>query len=147
MKAWGRRVSGNRDSERREPLFLLDESLVPAVASALARVDYDIVSISDAFERTGVKDPEIIAWCRQNDAVWIHADNKARRKHMELLRTSGIRTLRIHRRPSGMTAREQLRILSYVLPRLMRNYDKKPGTLYYRASSVDDRSRISLTAE
>ena len=140
-------MTGNTGLTRREPRFLFDESLNIDVAAALTLVGYGIVSISDAFGRTGIQDPEIIEWCRLNDAVWIHADDSAVREHRELLLTSGIRTLRIQRRRGAMIAREQLRILSYVLPRLIREYGERPRTRHYRASAVNEISKISLRPE
>ena len=135
---------GNPDSERRAPLFLLDESLAPVVARSLALVGYNISTISDEFGRTGVKDPEIIEWCKLNDAVWIHADDSAKREHKKLLQTSGIRTLWIYRKRGGMAAREQLRIISHALPRLMRGYGEQPRIRHYRASAVNETSNPLL---
>ena len=131
---------------RREPRFLLDESLAPEVARALAIVDYEIRPLADVLEK-GAPDPEIIEWCRQNGAVWIHADDSAKKDHRELLLTSGIRTLRVHRRRGVMQGRELLRILSYVLPQLMRNYAERPRTRHYKASALNEISKISLRPE
>ena len=64
-----------------------------------------------------VKDPEIIEWCRQNNAIWVHADHRARKEHKHLLQTSGICTLCIYRKRGQMTGKEQLRILAFVLPK------------------------------
>lgn len=140
-------MTGNTGLMRREPLFLLDESLTPNVARALALVNYEIHAMVDVFREQGVEDPEIIEWCSQNDAVWIHADDRARKEHRELLQTSGIRTLWLRRRGGAMPAREQLRILSFVLPRLIRNYGERSGERHYSASAVDDISRPSLRPE
>lgn len=141
-------MTGNTDSRRREPLFLLDESLVPDVARALASVGYEIRVTNEVFEKQGAKDPEIIEWCRQNDAVWIHADNRAKRQHRNRIQTSGIRTLWIRRnKRDGMSAKEQLRILSFVLPRLIDKYGEQPETRHYSASAVNEISKISLRPE
>lgn len=70
-------VSGNRGSNRHNPIFLLDESLVPAVAKALSLVGYDFVDVVDALGQKGVKDPETIEWCKERRAVWVHADDRA----------------------------------------------------------------------
>ena len=86
-------MTGNITSSPHEPLFLLDESLTPAVADALNLVGYNFSTVYETFTDRGSLDPEIIAWCRNNGAAWIHADDRARRAHQALLQTSGIRTL------------------------------------------------------
>ena len=139
-------MTGNPSSERREPRFLLDESLSPEVAQALALVGYEIRHLSDALEK-GTGDLEIIEWCRRNGAIWIHADNKAKSEHRESIQTSGIRTLRVHRRRGAMPAQEQLGVISYVLPQLIRNYGERPRTRHYGAFADSDISRISLRPE
>ena len=69
-------MTGNLAYESPNVRFLLDESLVPSVAQALRLVGYDSVYVS-AIGRRGATDPEIIEWCRENAAVWIHADDRA----------------------------------------------------------------------
>ncbi|MCE2457904.1 MAG: hypothetical protein J4G14_08825 [Dehalococcoidia bacterium] len=108
-------MTGNLVLEPTDPVFLLDESLVPAVARSLQLVGYNFVDVATAFGTKGSQDPEIIEWCGRNQAVWIHADDRARRQHRALLQTSGIRTLWIYRRRGRMTGKEQLRILAFVL--------------------------------
>ena len=91
-------VTGKYASGLSEYLFLLDESLVPAVAKALCLVGHNIRNVAQALGGQGVKDPEIIDWCRQNNAIWVHADHRARKEHKHLLQTSGICTLCIYRK-------------------------------------------------
>lgn len=139
-------MTGNPSSERRAARFLLDESLSPEVAQALALVGYEVRHLSDALEK-GTGDPEIIEWCRRNGAVWVHSDNKAKSEHRESIQTSGIRTLWIRRKGGAMTAQEQLRVISYVLPQLTLNYGERPRTRHYRAFAESEISRISLRPE
>ena len=124
-------------------MFLLDESLTANVARALALVEYEIRAAADIFGK-GVKDPEIIEWCSQNDAVWIHVDDRAKKEHRDQILTSGIRTVWIRRKRGAMVAQEQLRILSSVLPRLIHNYGERPRTRHYRASAESEISHPSL---
>ena len=140
-------MTGNTDSTRREPLFLIDESLVSAVARALELVDYEIRVTTEVFGKQGTEDPEIIEWCSRNGAVWIHADNRAKRQHRNLIRTSGIRTVLIRRRGGAMAPREQLRIISCILPRLIHEYGEQPETLHYSASAADERTNPSMMPE
>jgi predicted nuclease of predicted toxin-antitoxin system len=137
-------VTGNIISSPHEPLFLLDESLTPAVADALNLVGYNFATVYDTFTDRGALDPEIIAWCRNNGAAWVHADDRARRAHQALLQTSGIRTLLVSRERGRMSAKEQLRILSVVLPKLLENWQRRPATRHYRATAVSPVSTPSL---
>lgn len=111
-------------------------------------VGYDFVTVATVFNgRNHVQDPEIIAWCRDNGAVWVHADDRARREHRALLQSSGIRTLSIQRERGSMSSREQLRILCDVLPRLLQNWQQRPSSRHYRAAAVNPVSRPSLRPE
>lgn len=129
-------VNGNIVSEPHNPLFLLDESLVAAVARALNAVNYRFVTVLDVLGPE-TKDPEIIAWCREQDAVWVHADDRARKEHRALLQRSGIRTVWVYRKHGRMTGREQLRILSFVLPKLIEYWQQSPENRHYRASAAN----------
>ena len=137
-------MTGKPASNPHNVLFLLDESLVPAVAKALSLVGYEIESVGTAFGRKGVSDPEIIDWCRRNGAVWIHADDRAKKEHRKLLQTSGIRTIWMYRKGGRMTGREQLRILSFVLPQFLSRRVGSPAARHYRASAANELSRPSL---
>lgn len=136
-------VNGNIVSEPHNTLFLLDESLVPAVARALNEVEYRFVTVLDVLGR-GAKDPEIIDWCREQDAVWVHADDRAKKEHRALLQRSGIRTVWVYRKQGKMTGREQLRVLSFVLPKLLDCWRRHPGIRHYRASAADPLSTPGL---
>lgn len=116
-------------------LFLLDESLSRNVAKALKLVGYDVVTIYETFGgRLGVLDPEIIEWCRDHNAVWVHADDQARKEHKKQIIATGIAFLWIYRPKGVMSSKQQLRILSYVLPDIIDRFEKHPKQLHYRAS-------------
>ena len=108
-------MNGNRGSAASNPTLLLDASLSPAVAKALAQVGYDIVDVLAVFGNYDAKDPQIIEWCKDNGAVWIHADDRARKQHRATLQTSGIKTIWVYRTRGKMNTKEQLRIISFVL--------------------------------
>ena len=137
-------MTGNLGYDPDNPLFLLDESLAPAVARALRLVGYNIVDVETAFGHKGVKDPEIIEWCRENQAVWIHADDRARRQHRAQLQTSGIRTIWVYRPQGRMTGREQLRILAFVLPKMIETLEQGLRRRHYRASATNPTSTPSF---
>ncbi len=135
---------GNLFSNPTDPVFLLDESLAPPVAKALRLVGYNFVDVGTVFGTKGIDDPEIIAWCRQHEAVWVHADDSAKREHGALLQSRGIKTLWIRRRKGKMSGKEQLRILSFALPRLFQNWENNPRVRHYQASSTGPLSKITL---
>ena len=119
--------------------FLLDESLVPAVAKALELVGYDFIA-----GEAGSQDPDIIKWCQANQAVWVHADDRARKQHRVQLQTSGIRTIWVYRKGGRMTGKEQLRILSSVLPLFLEEQVVSPAVRHYKATATNDLSRPTL---
>lgn len=144
-------MSGNSASELPDPGFLLDESLAPRVAEALRLVGYDIEDVATVFDpdgarrSEGIKDPEIIEWCRTTGRVWIHADDRARKEHAALLLRSGIRTLWIQRSGGKMTGREQLRILAFALPKLLDSFRESPNVRHYKGAATSPLATPRLT--
>ena len=137
-------MSGNLASDLSEPYFLLDESLAPAVAEALALVGYRCTTVRKVFDAGGVKDPEIIAWCAANSAVWVHADDHALREHEARLFETPIRTIWVYRRDGKMTAREQLRVLCFVMPSLIDRWRSDPTNLHYRVGATSPTRKPNL---
>ena len=128
-----------------ETVFLLDESLDQAVAEALRLVGYGFTTVFRVFPgRTRVPDPEIIEWLHQNDSVWVHADDKAKKEHGKLVIAKNIRTLWVYRPRGMMTGAEQLRILSYVLPILLDNYRQNPSRKHYAADVLGQPPRTKI---
>jgi hypothetical protein len=129
------------------PLFLIDESLDWNVAKALRLVEYNTTTVYETFpRRSGVKDPEIIAWCGNNDAIWVHADDRARKEHKKEIVTSRIRFIWVYRPGGVMSSKEQLRILSYILSDVTDRLEKQPRQLHYKVSAHGQapRKRIKL---
>jgi len=140
-------LTGKKPSPPDETLCLLDESLAPSVAEALKLVGYNFTAVSLVFQgRTGVEDPEIIHWLRERDAVWVHADDRARREHRKLITAGNVRTLWVYRPRGMMSGAEQLRILAYALPDLLDRYRQQPKHRHYRvfAHGAAGRTRIRL---
>lgn len=140
-------MTGNPASNPPEPRFLLDESLTPVVAEALNLVGHNFTTVEAAFGRKGAQDPEIIAWCRDHQAVWVHADDAARKEHKAQLQTSGIRTLWIVRPGGQMSPKEQLRVLSFVLPQLLKQLEGRRPPRHYVAKAANPTSAPSLRPE
>ena len=137
-------MNGKHEYMANNPRLLLDASLSPAVARALAEVGWDIIASASALESQSAPDPEIIEWCRQNDAVWIHADDRARRQHRVALQTSGIKTVWVNRKDGKMSSKEQLRVIAFVLPILMQNWQKAPRQRHYRVTAANEVSKPSV---
>jgi hypothetical protein len=126
---------------------LLDECLDRHVAEALSLVGYNFTSVSLAFPgRSGVTDPEIIDWVHKSQAVWVHADNRARRQYRILIIARNIRTLWVYRPGGKMGGAEQLRILAYILPDLLDRYRQHPSRRHYMAYAQGQppRTRVRL---
>ena len=126
------------DEARTEPRLLVDESLSPKVGLALRCVGHDVVLVEEivAFRgQSGVTDEQLIPWMSDHDAVWVHADDHAKRQHRKLLIVHQARTLWVRRSKNrGMSSREQLRVLSYVLPNLLDQFKRQPGGRHYSVS-------------
>ena len=117
---------------------------------ALRCVGYDVVLVKEIVAFRGqsrVTDEELIPWMRDHDAVWVHADDNAKRQHRKLLVTHQARTLWVRRsKRRGMSSREQLRVLSYVLPNLLDRFRRQPSSRHYSVSVHGEafRTRIRL---
>ncbi len=105
---------------------------------ALRCVGYAVVLVKEIVAFRGqsrVTDEELIPWMRDHGAVWVHADDNAKRQHKKLLMTHQARTLWVRRsKKRGMSSREQLRLLSYVLPNLLDQFKRQPSKLHYSVS-------------
>ena len=107
------------------PLVLIDHSMVNAVADALALVDLPAMSAYEVFERRdNVKDEEIIYWLGQLGpaGIWVHVDDRAKKMHRADIVSNRISTIWVRRRRGRMSARSQLRLLSYVVPYALETY-------------------------
>jgi hypothetical protein len=130
-----------------EPRFLLDSSLSRYVAIALRQVGYDVQAIDEAFGRhDGVLDPEVITWVQQNQATWIHADNRSKTMHRIQIITSEIRVLWVIRPGGIMSAPLQLAVLSHALFELRARYQGPNCPLHFQVhtSGLHNPSRIRL---
>lgn len=124
----GRTVSRPEDT-----LILLDDSLSPFVADALSLVGYNATSTRNVFDnRQSVTDREIIEWAGASNAVWVYSDNKPKRESAKTVLSEGVRTLWIYRPRGGMSAREQLAVVSYLLPDLLDRLSKPNSATHFR---------------
>ena len=131
--------------------MVVDESLSPNVGRALRQVGYLTRLVEEIAELggvRGVRDEDLIPWMGDRNAVWIHADDDAKRRHRKLLLANQVRTLWVRRAKNGMSSREQLRVLSYVLDRFLENLRTQRGERHYevRVHGASGRTRIQLRA-
>ena len=94
-----------------------------------------------------IKDPEIIQWVSDQGAVWVHADDSAKKDHAKLIIGNQIRTIWIYRKNGIMSGRDQLRVLSFSLPAIIENFDHWPSRRHYKLSvhGVVPSTKIKLT--
>jgi len=117
--------------------------LAPPVAKALCLVGYTFWDVRETIGKQGVKDPAIIQWCQERNTVWVHADDRAMKLHRAMLQETGIRTVWIYRPEGAMTAREQLRILAFLLPVLIQKFKDNPKSRRYRVSATSEFAKPS----
>lgn len=119
------------------------------MGNALQLVGYPTTLVRDIAEfagDVGVKDEQLIPWMGDHNAVWVHADDEAKRRHRKLLVAHQIRTLWVRRPKRGMNSRQQLRMLSYVLDDFLQRLQERPGTRHYELTThgAPGKTRIRL---
>ena len=137
------------DLNNPSPLVLIDHSMVNAVADALTLVGLPAKSAYEVFERRdNVKDEEIIAWLGQLGpaGIWVHVDDRARKQHRTHILSNRISTIWVKRKKGSMSARNQLRLLSYVVPYVLVKYDPfdRPFHLTVGEHGDDLRPRVRI---
>jgi predicted nuclease of predicted toxin-antitoxin system len=140
-------LPGRIVSRPEDTLILLDDSLSPFIADALSLVGYNATSTRNVFDnRQGVTDREIIEWAGASNAVWVYFDDKPKRESAKTVLSEGVRTLWVHRPRGSISAREQLAIVSYLLPDLLNRLSKPFSDTHYRMDALGGfpRPRYSL---
>ncbi len=72
----------------------------------------------------GIDDEDIIPWCGEHDAIWVHADDNSKVEHKKRLETHGVKTIWLYRPKGRMSSKDQLRALTYALPRALDRLQK-----------------------
>jgi len=93
---------------------LLDNDLNPNIATALAMVGYDMISVREAFgaRPEGVSDPEIIEWCATQKAAWLTADTSAKRAHEAALKARRISVIWFRQPKQGWSTKQQMEVIT-----------------------------------
>jgi hypothetical protein len=118
---------GLRVSLPERPLIWIDNSLSPLVAKALQAVGYHAVVQTDIPEFRDLPrvldDAHIIPWVGAHEGVWVHKDNDARTRHARQMITEDIRTIWVAEpRGADFSSAGQLRLISYALPAVLRDW-------------------------
>ena len=125
--------TGRNLSQLDDLLFLLDDSLDRFVADALRKVGYNFTSVFEEWAgAAGIKDPEIIAWCGDRNAVWVHKDDSAKKDHQKLIISNQIRTLWIYRKNGILSGKDQLRTLAFTLQDQIDDFNQYPNRRHYK---------------
>lgn len=103
-----------------EPLFVLDNSLNPAIAEALAKVGFNIRSVKEVFgdPTGGVKDPTIIDWCAENTAVWLTTDVAVKRQQAQRAKLRRVSAVWYHQPKQGWSTKQQHWTITKFLERI-----------------------------
>lgn len=78
-----------------------------------------------------ILDPHIIEWLGERNGIWIHADDSAKREHAKLIIARDVRTMWVYRPTGKLSAREQMRIVGYVLPQLLQKFEDQWKQRHY----------------
>lgn len=138
---------GRIASRPEDTLILLDDSLSPFVADALSLVGYNATSVRNVFDnRHGVSDREVIEWAAASGAVWVYSDDKLKRESAKTILAEGVSTLWVYRPRGVMSAREQLAIISHLLPDLLDRLGARDTPTHFRMDALGGfpRPRFSL---
>ena len=121
-----------------EPLYLIDENLSPSLAHTFGAVGFNVISVAEAFQGRGqVSDEQIIGWLGQQgqqNAVWVTADDDAQKAHAKLILASLISVLWILRPRTGLTALQELKLLSLIISDVNAWVLASTNPVYFRAS-------------
>ena len=91
------------------------------------------------FKATGkarTTDERIIDWLGDCDGVWVHADDEAKIKHRKQILARNVRTLWVYRPSRKLSSRETVRILSHVLPDLLKRFEDQPRHRHYEVRTL-----------
>ena len=108
------------------------------MARAFRDVDFNVTSIKEEFPfRNKVPDEELIPWLSSKagkNGVWITADEDAQKTHAKLILQEGISTIWIFRPKKGLSALQELQLVSYVIEKVEELVLKADQPLHFRAS-------------
>lgn len=107
--------------------FLIDENFAPGVGPALAHVEFNARSNSDAGLRTA-DDPEVIEFCGRFGAVWVTQDMDARKRAAYKARAEQLHVSAVFfrlPRAKGMSMKARFAVLARWMPWLEEKYEAR----------------------
>lgn len=119
--------------EEQGPLILIDASLADRpLAEALRLVGYSAMAATEQFGQ-GAPDPMIIKWHGLRGGIWVTADEKARREHAQEIKDAGIHILWVRRPKHGMSKKDQLLLLLWVIDSILQEMSMARGPTQFLA--------------
>lgn len=137
MPKIGRRASQKRREST--PLFLIDNNLSYKLAQALRDVGFDCTSVKAEFPdlENASDEGDIIPWLSTEagyNGVWVTADEEAQRVHAKIILAKIISVLWIQRPKRGLSALQELQLLSYVILPVNTIVASATQPVYFKAS-------------
>ena len=118
--------------------FLVDNDLSPDIANALRLFDFDITHVQYVpewqTEKYGVDDSTIIEWCKENDAVWITHDKRAKRRWGEDIKNKRVSVVWVRGKSEGFSAWTQLKTVVRTINGIEDKLAKARGAMHFRIS-------------
>ncbi|MBI2918678.1 MAG: hypothetical protein HYY01_11915 [Chloroflexi bacterium] len=133
------------EPEQQGQLILLGENLSPNVSQALRLVDYNARHGTEVFPQR-MPDPTVVPWLALQQAVWVTADERARRQWAEEIRRAGIPVIWVHRPKEGLSRKALLLLLLWVLDPILTEVAKARGPRHFRASFSGKRPKWEALA-
>lgn len=124
----------------------MDHNLSYKLAQAFNDVGFNFSSVRAEFPgRSTVPDEEIIGWLSdQKDfkAIWVTADDDAQKTHAKLIMARQISVLWIFRARRGLSALEELQLLSMVMQKATEIIFSASRSVYLKASFNGKRPKL-----
>ena len=129
-----------------DPFYLIDHNLSPSYAPVFTALGYKVTSVRESFpRRIRVPDEEIIDWLaargRQN-AVWVTADEDAKKTHAKLILARNISVMWIFRPKKGLSGLQELQLLSLVIEHVTVLVAGTANPIYLQASLNGRRPKL-----
>ena len=129
-----------------DPFYLIDHNLSPSFAPVFTALGYKVTSVKESFpNHVRVPDEEIIDWLaargRQN-AVWVTADEDAKKTHAKLILARGISVMWVFRPKKGLSGLQELQLLSLVIEHVTDLVAATTNPIYLQASMNSRRPKL-----
>jgi hypothetical protein len=127
----------------RAQLVLIDASLADRpLAQVLRLVGYNSVAVSEQFP-PDAPDPQLILWLGLQRGVWVTADERARRTHSQVIRSSEVSIVWVRRdRRQGMSTKDQILLILWVIDEVVEGITRSRSPVQFIASYNGKRPKL-----